>query len=192
MQEQHVIQLDSSFITEVDRLSGQQVELCYHCHTCTAGCPLSMHMTYGPDRLLRLIELGERERVLLAPDIWLCASCETCTARCPNEIDVAAIMDTLRHLSCVEEEACIEPHINLFHGVYLNVIQRFGRSHEVVMLAIYKMRSLDLFSDMGAGLRLVIRGKIPLIPRRIRGAAQVKRIFEAAHEADIKQMESGS
>jgi len=192
MGESLVIGLDQNFIKEVDRLSGQQIELCYHCHTCTAGCPLSEDMTWGPDRLLRLIELGDRERVLLAPDIWLCASCETCTVRCPNAIDVAAVMDTLRQLSRAEERTCTEPRIPLFHRVYLNVIQRFGRSHEVVMLGLYKMRSFDLLSDMGDGLRLLLRGKIPLIPHHIKDSVQVKHIFEAAHKADRKQMENKS
>ena len=60
-----MIGLDAGFIKEVNRLSGQQIELCYHCHTCTAGCLLSNDMAYGPDRLLRLVEqlfIGARIR----------------------------------------------------------------------------------------------------------------------------------
>lgn len=178
--------LDTDFLKNVDCLSGQQLEMCYHCHTCTAGCPLSANMVYGPDRLLRLIELGERDRVLSAPDIWLCVSCETCTIRCPNNIDVAAVMDSLRHMSRSETE----PRIRLFHRVYLNVIKVLGRSHEAIMLGLYKIRSLDLLSDLQDGLRLMIRGKIPLLPHRIKGASDVKRIYEAAQKADQEQLEA--
>ncbi|MCX7608923.1 MAG: 4Fe-4S dicluster domain-containing protein, partial [Anaerolineales bacterium] len=53
-------------------------------------------MEYGPDRILRMVQLGERERLLKSRDIWLCAACETCGTRCPNDIDIAKVMDALR------------------------------------------------------------------------------------------------
>ena len=49
----------NNLTSEVNRLSGQQVELCYHCHKCTAGCPVIEQMSYGPDRVLRMVALGE-------------------------------------------------------------------------------------------------------------------------------------
>jgi heterodisulfide reductase subunit C len=177
-------EMDTAFLLEVNRLSGQQIETCYHCHTCTAGCPVSIDMRYGPDRIIRLIELGEKERALTTPDIWLCATCETCSARCPNGIDVAKVMDTLRHISAAEGYRSPEPRILLFHRIYLWVVQLLGRSHEAIMLGLYKLRSLDLLSDMDSGLVLVLRGKIPLLPRRIKGVASVHQIFEAASRAD--------
>lgn len=177
-----------SFLSEVDRLSGQQVEACYHCHTCTAGCAVSQDMRYGPDRIIRLIELDERERALSAPDIWLCATCEVCSARCPNDIDVALVMDTLRHMSVAAGLASPAPHVTLFHRIYLKVIQLLGRSHEASMLGAYKVFSLDLFSDMDAGLALVLRGKIPIVPHRIGGVGSVQQVFAAAAEADRQEM----
>lgn len=181
--------VDSAFLHEVDRLSDQQVELCYHCHTCTAGCPVNADFQYGPDRIIRLVELGERQRALSTPDIWLCATCETCSARCPNAIDVAKVMDTLRHLSLAAGAASPQRRVVLFHRLYMDVVKTLGRSHEAVLLGLYKVLSLDLTSDLDAGLGLVLRGKIPLIPKPIRGASGVRRIFQAAAEADRKQAE---
>lgn len=164
------------------------MEACYHCHTCTAGCVVSPDMRYGPDRIIRLIELGERERALAAPDIWLCATCETCSARCPNDIDVALVMDTLRHISVAEGVASGAPQVTLFHRIYLKVIQLLGRSHEAIMLGSYKIFSLDLFSDLDAGLALILRGKIPILPHRIKGVGSIQRVFAAAAEADRREM----
>ncbi len=173
-----------SFLAEVDRLSGQRVELCYHCHTCSAGCRVSEAMTYGPDRMLRLIELGQRAQALGAPDIWLCVGCETCSARCPNSIDVARVMDTLRHLSLAYRANRETRRLRLFHDIYMKVVRYTGRSSEALMLGLYKVLGLDLFSDLGAGLQLVLRGKIPIIPERIRGRKQIERLFAAARQAD--------
>lgn len=172
-----------TLLEEVKRRSQQQIELCYHCHTCTAGCPASPDMQFGPDRIIRLIELGEKERVLTSQDVWLCASCETCTARCPNAIDVAQVMDTLRHISLAAGIYAPDRRIWRFHRLYLAVIRWLGRAHEASILGLHKVLNFDLTSDLDTAVRLIVRGKIPLIPGRLKGAADVRRIFEAAASA---------
>lgn len=94
--------IETLFADQVNSLSGQTLQLCYHCHKCTAGCPAAFAMEYGPDRILRLIQFGQRERLLASRDIWLCLGCEMCGAHCPNEIDIAEVMIALKELA--EEE----------------------------------------------------------------------------------------
>ena len=84
---------------QVNALSKQTVEMCYHCHKCTAGCPVAFSMEYGPDRLLRLLQLGQVERVLTSRDIWLCLTCEMCGAHCPNDIHIADVALALREIA---------------------------------------------------------------------------------------------
>ena len=56
-------------------------------------------MEYGPDRILRLIQFGQRERLLTSRDAWLCLGCEMCGAFCPNEIDIGEVMIALKEMS---------------------------------------------------------------------------------------------
>jgi len=49
--------------------------------------------------MLRLIQVGQRERLLASRDMWLCLGCEMCGAHCPNEIDVGAVMIALRQVA---------------------------------------------------------------------------------------------
>jgi len=56
-------------------------------------------MDYGPDRILRLLQLGHWERVLSSRDVWLCLGCEMCGAHCPNDIDVGEVMIGLRTMA---------------------------------------------------------------------------------------------
>jgi heterodisulfide reductase subunit D len=56
-------------------------------------------MEYGPDRVLRLIQFGQRERLLSSRDAWLCLGCEMCGAHCPNEIDINEVMIALKEMS---------------------------------------------------------------------------------------------
>jgi len=56
-------------------------------------------MEYGPDRILRLIQFGQRERLLTSRDAWLCLGCEMCGAFCPNDIDIYEVMIALKEMS---------------------------------------------------------------------------------------------
>lgn len=164
---------------EINRRSGEQVELCYHCHKCTAGCPVLPAMTYGPDRLLRMAVLNQTEELMRSSDIWLCAGCFTCATRCPNDIDIAAVMDALRQIAVAEGYPAGEPDALLFHRLFLGVVRRLGRSHEAAMLGLFKILShVPLVQDMDAGVKLFLRGKVPLIPKGGRSASEVRRIFE--------------
>jgi heterodisulfide reductase subunit C len=169
---------------ETDRLSRQTVELCYHCHKCTAGCPVVEAMDYGPDRILRMVSLDQRQEILSSRDIWLCAGCNTCATRCPNDIDIAAVMDALRQLSIREGIVAGEKDALLFHRLFLGVVERMGRSHEAAMLGLFKVLSdTPLMNDVGAGIGLFMRGKVPLLPQRSGAAREVHAIFQECRSA---------
>jgi len=171
--------VEPSLTTQVDTLSGQQVELCYHCHKCTAGCPVVGAMDYGPDRLLRMVTLDETEEILRSRDIWLCSGCYTCATRCPNDLDIAAVMDALRQVAVAKGLPAGERDALLFHRIFLGVLQRLGRSHEAFMLGLFKVLShVPIYRDVPAGIGLFMRGKVPLLPESTTAAAEVKQIFE--------------
>ena len=89
----------NALLTAVHAQSGVRVQDCYQCGKCTAGCPVAAFMDLMPRQVMRAVQLGQTDLVLRSSTIWLCASCETCSARCPMELDVAAVMDTLRHIA---------------------------------------------------------------------------------------------
>jgi heterodisulfide reductase subunit D len=93
------MEMTDTLAAQVNSMAVQELELCYHCHKCTAGCPVSHAMEFGPDRILRLIQTGQMERVLTSRDPWLCAGCDMCSVHCPNQIDGAAIMVALKRLA---------------------------------------------------------------------------------------------
>lgn len=167
-----------SFLQQVDSQSEQIIELCYHCHKCTAGCPVAVEMEYGPDRILRMIQLGERERVLTSGDIWVCASCETCGTRCPNEINIAEVMDALRAIAVEERYPAPETHAPIFHKLFLDIVSQTGRMHEVSLMGLYMLRDRSLLSDMGMGIQMFLKGKMPPLPHLVRARGEVKRIFK--------------
>jgi len=175
--------IDMSFVNQVNELSEQTIQLCYHCHKCTAGCPVADEMTYGPDRVLRMVHFGDKERLLTSHDIWVCASCETCGTRCPNEIDIARVMDALRQLAVAEGATIAEPDAIKFHRLFLFLIQNMGRMHEASLMGIYLLWTMDFMDYVGVGPKMFFKGKVPLFPHRIKGRGEVKRIFKATEQA---------
>jgi heterodisulfide reductase subunit C len=135
-------------------------------------------MTYGPDRLIRLIHLGQKAAVLSSPDIWICLACETCGARCPNDINTAHVMDALRQLAHAEGMRPNQPRVALFHNIFVTVIRFTGQMHEATLLGVYKVLSGDLFSDLVVGGQLFLKGKIPIRPKISRPGDMLKRVFE--------------
>lgn len=177
------MKIDKDFIKEVQERSGQNIKTCYQCLKCSVGCPVFPYMEFKTNSVIRLIQYGEREKVLRSSSIWLCVSCMTCGVRCPNEIDMSAVMDTLREMS-IEDNYAYEAdrRVVILHEEFVRSVKMWGRLHEVTFFIPYMVRSLDLFSNMGTALALMPRGKFPLMPKQIEGIEEIRRLFDRAYK----------
>ncbi|MBM4328786.1 MAG: heterodisulfide reductase [Deltaproteobacteria bacterium] len=164
---------DGSFLAEVERLSEVPVSACFHCQKCANGCPVAYAMDIAPTVLIRLMQLGQRARVLQSETIWVCASCITCSTRCPNDIDLAHVMDTLRRMS-IREGSVSLPHVRTFHEAFLNAIRTHGRVHELELVTRYKLKTMTFFEDMKLGQEMLLRGRMRFLPERIKGRKEVR------------------
>ena len=172
-------QLDTKFIQQVERASGQQLSHCYQCGKCTAGCPIAHSVEFPPHKIIRMAQLGLKEPVLSSPTIWLCLSCVTCTARCPQGVDLASIMDVLRELAIQEGVAATEKQkIKLFERLFLDSLRHHGRLYEMGTLMQFNLRSLQPFQDIDLLPPLLIKGKLRLTPKNIKDVEQIQRIFK--------------
>ena len=177
------MKLDTHFGDEVQERSGQNIKLCYQCLKCFVGCPLAPHMDHKPNRIIRMIQYGRREKVLSSHAIWLCVSCMTCGVRCPNEIDMSAVMDTLREMSIEAGLAHdAERNVVVLHEEFIRSVRLWGRLHEVSFFVPYIVRSLDLFSNAVSGVHLFARGKLPLIPKQVKGIEQIRKLFDEGYK----------
>ena len=174
---QAALRVDPTFLRTVESLSHENIRLCYYCLKCTAGCPTAYAMDYGPAHILKLVQLGQKDRVLRSSAIWLCVGCETCWTRCPNGIAAGHVMDALKQMALREGYAPAERRVLVLHRQFLASIRLFGRVHELSMLALYKLLSGDLFTDLDLGARMFLRGKIPILPERIKGMAKIQQLF---------------
>ena len=171
----------ASFRREVENRSGQKVSACFQCEKCTNGCPVTFAMDIAPHRLIRSIQLGLKNEILASDTIWVCASCETCTTRCPNSIDIAHVMDILRQMSASRGVKDSQKQVPVFHSAFLSSIRTFGRVHEATMTVTFALRSggiSGLLKQAGIGIEMMRKGKIRILPARLRAGSQVKGMFK--------------
>ncbi len=183
---------DPTFGDVVRERSGESINRCFYCQRCTVGCPTAYVMEYKPAQLLRLIQLGQKDRVLDSSAIWMCVACEACGTRCPNQIRLAPVMDVLRIMAVTEKHA-LEPSVYALHRSFLDSIRLWGRVHELSLIMEHKVRCLlaepplffhGLISDLIMGADLILKGKIAFVPERIKRMGEVKRLYEEAAGAE--------
>ena len=171
------IEVETGFLKRVEALSHENIRRCYYCLKCTAGCPTAYAMDYGPASVLKLAQMGQKETLMRSSAIWLCVGCETCWTRCPNGIAAGHVMDALKQMAVREGYAPGQRRILVLHRQFLASIRLFGRVHELSMLALYKVLSGDLFTDLDLGVRMLVKGKIPILPGRIRRIKDIRSLF---------------
>jgi heterodisulfide reductase subunit C len=174
----------SELAAQVEQQSGTPVTACFQCHKCTTGCPIGPEMDFLPSQVMRLVHLGMENEVLGSQAIWLCASCEACTARCPQGIDIAAVMDALRIMAIDRQVTLPDAHGKQFNRSFLSSVRHHGRVFEMGMMAFYKLRTGDLFSDVDKVPQMLAKGKLSLLPKRSGSAGEVRQVFRRAEEEE--------
>lgn len=168
---------DADFIKRVEDASGQQVSKCYQCGNCSASCNYTYVYDYPVNQIMRLIQLGQKEIVLKSRSIWLCASCQACTTRCPCNIEVSHVMESLRIMSREEKMVSLKD-IQLFYDEFLRSVKAFGRVFETGLLPVFNMKAKRPFGDMDLAPLVLKKGKLHLLPSRIKGRKEVAGIFD--------------
>lgn len=181
----------TDFAAEVRSRSGTDPAHCYQCGKCTAGCPLAFAGDLDPARVMRLVQLGQRDAVLKCHTIWLCASCETCTTRCPQEVDLARVMDALRIMARESGIASAEPAVAIANENLLGSVRSRGRVHETMLVMLQNLKTRHLFRDAEKGPALLLKGKLDLIGHRVGNRDQVRQLFENVARLEAEHAAEG-
>jgi len=172
-----VATIQQTLIEKVAEKTGGSIYSCYQCQKCSSGCPAAEFMDYLPAEIIRMIQYGLEDKILSSRTIWVCSSCETCTTRCPNEVDIAMTMDVMRERCFESGRQASEINVLKFHESFLSTIRLFGKLHELALIAGYKLRSKRFFDDLKLGLDMFMRGKIKLIPGKIKHTKEMRKIL---------------
>ncbi len=138
-------------------------------------------MDYNPNQIIRMMQLGMKQKVLESRAIWLCVGCFSCISQCPNRVNIPAMMDALREMALEQRVAIQEPDIWAFNREFLNQVKRHGRVFELGFIARYKLATKAFFRDMKAGMKMALKGRFRWFPRRVKRLREVRSIMEAGY-----------
>ncbi|MCD6309625.1 MAG: 4Fe-4S dicluster domain-containing protein [Candidatus Eremiobacteraeota bacterium] len=163
---------------------GEKFKLCIQCGTCGGSCPSTDAMEYTPREIFGMLRAGYIEKALMANTIWNCASCYLCTVRCPAGIKITDTMYALK--SFAVKEGLYDKKLNapVMTKAFVGNLERYGRSYEIELLIRYYLGTnpLGLIGQSPLGAALFFKGRLPLLPTKIKGIDQLQKIIKAINE----------
>jgi len=76
---------------------------CFTCNECSSACPVFCERDlFDPQAIIRMVNLGLVEELLLSPSIWLCLGCERCTNTCSQLVRGHQVIKSLQNLAISE------------------------------------------------------------------------------------------
>jgi|WetSurMetagenome_2_1015567.scaffolds.fasta_scaffold56715_1 heterodisulfide reductase subunit C len=159
---------------------------CLQCQKCSSGCPIAFKSDLGPHVLVRLVQMDQKDAVITSRFIWECTSCQTCVTRCPQQIDIPAMNDAFRAVCRAEGHLAAGTVVPVFNELFMNAICSRGRISEMSLMAAFKIRTRDWFSDMGKFPMMFFKGKLSFKGPLFEGRAARKAMFRRAlREGDL-------
>ena len=181
-------------LDEVSKRSGQNLKACYQCRRCAAGCPVGEETGVTPDRLIRLIVLGDREAALNNLLVWKCVACYTCGTRCPNNIQTARITETLKQMAKQAHAKPLTPRIADFHSAFMTSTRHSGRFNEIEALTIYETKTAmkelsqgkvkavvdEMLGQAKLAVTMMKKKRLHLGVDKVKNNSEVKALYEKA------------
>ena len=176
------------FGREVMSVPGcERLESCIQCGTCSGLCPLSIYMDSTPRQIMELTRSDFKNEVLRSTTIWLCASCYACTVECPQQIRITDIMYELKQRAI--QEGVYPKHfpIPVLAQEFYKMSHRQGRVTENYLATILFLKTniLAAIGQWKLGLNLLIRGRFPFWPEKIKRKDELVRMMAVVDKLSI-------
>lgn len=181
-------ELRASFLLQIANIpGGESIKKCIQCGSCTGSCPVSYTMDITPREVIALFRARDIESILLSRTIWICASCYACTVRCPQGVQVTDILYALKRLALEQDIFPKRFPVYSLSKSFIYFTNRYGRSYEPGLILAYflKTNPFKLFGMITLFLKLFLKGRIGLLPKKIKGTKAFPQILK---EAEIMEM----
>jgi len=139
-------------------------------------------MDISPRTVIALFRAAQVEEILHSRTIWICASCYMCTTRCPQAIKITELLYALKRTAI---DSGLYPErfpVYLLSKNFVRIVNRYGRNHEILLLARYYLRQnpFALLRLLPLGWRMFRRGRAALFPKKIKGLEAIRTMLETA------------
>lgn len=181
----HSAEKKGTFLEEVIEATpgGERLVHCLQCGSCGGSCPSGADMEYTPRTLIAMINAGDRDAVLAANTMWACVSCYFCTSRCPQNIPITDIVYALKRMS-IAEHRYKNTDAPALAKTFTDFVEKYGRSFEFGLATGYHLlhRPLGMVKMGPMGAQIFFRGRMAILPTKIRQIDQLRAIIKKAKE----------
>lgn len=167
----------AAIVSEIERRSGARLSDCNQCGRCTSTCIAAPVFDIPPQRLMRLLQLGEVNKVMVSLTAQLCLDCMTCSLRCPMNIDVAAVIEETKNVADEFGLTDAETPMRIFRREFLKNIRRHGRLHEPSLMIWINLKTGRPFNGLSLVGLIMRKKKVHFVPPRIRNLRHLRHIF---------------
>ena len=156
---------------------GEKIKECIQCGTCSASCPTSYAMDYTPREVIAALRAGLLDRVVKSNTIWLCSSCYYCTVRCPAGVKLTDVMYELKRLAVEFGYVKKRAKAPVVSKLFVDLVDKNGRISEVELVSKFMIKTnpFAALRMMPRAWKLFRRGRMPLMPHRIKGVEELKK-----------------
>jgi heterodisulfide reductase subunit C len=168
--------------------------VCYQCGTCSGACPVAPAggMDYTPRTIMRMIQAGLEDEVLSSETVWTCSACYSCAVRCPRDIDITDIMIRLRNLALIRgypARSGIARRGKIYNVDFMKIVRRLGRIYEPELVIRYHLKTnpLNLLRMAPVGIKMLLKGKLRLLPDAAEGRSEIRGIFYRLEEEEKRK-----
>jgi ferredoxin len=88
--------IDPNIMHEIKEFGAVGIEKCFNCGNCTAICPLTSDEYPFPRNMIRMVQVGQKDRLKQHIDPWLCYYCGECSETCPKGAEPGETMMAMR------------------------------------------------------------------------------------------------
>jgi len=168
-----------NFVEEIAATpGGENIRACIQCGICTGSCPVANEMEYPPREIIAMIRAGMRDEVLSSNSMWYCLSCYMCTVRCPRGVKPTELAHALESMANQQGFRVKRTRTPAMYRSFVSSIKGNGRVHEFGMMFRYYLMTnpLAALKMLPVGLKLFLRKRMPLIPKRVKGKEDLSKL----------------
>jgi quinone-modifying oxidoreductase subunit QmoC len=139
--------IDPGFMSELKKYGAVGIEKCFNCGNCTAICPLTSDEHPFPRNMIRLVQVGMKDRILENSDAWLCYYCGECSDTCPKGAEPAeTMMATRRWLTAQYDRSGHGAKLYTSTKATWFAIMRFALIPLLLLVIFHALNTLGLVS----------------------------------------------
>ncbi len=158
---------------------------CLQCGTCTGSCPVAFAMDFAPRDVIRMLQIGQRDKALSSDTIWVCSFCNTCYTRCPGGVNIPEVMTVLKNMA-MREGVRPDKKERFFYLAFSKTLEEYGKLFEPELGVRFGVsRGFgQLLHDAPLAIEMLGHRKLPLLPHRIKNPGKVSRMMLKIMEAE--------